>query len=493
MNCVQKGYPWYPDYLLNTTRLDDLKQFGLNVVRLGTMWSGVEPNEGEYNATYVAILKQIVENLSDRGIYVMMDMHQDCLSSSFPPSYDGVPVWLIDSFPPPANPHPWPLESINAWAMNYLTQAVSESFQHIYNNTNNALDKWADFWAHVTINFKDYSSVLGYNLMNEPWVGDYFDRKRLLLPGIAGTQNLQPAYDVINERIRQHDREGIIFYEPVSYGQLFENDLIGAGFDHVPGGVQYRNVSAYSYHMYCLWLEATDSQAPDARKEAARARCENVLLPRIIESTIENVDKTGGGSFLTEFGLCKTSGTEINIECEVFLRLADYYLQSWIEWDYNDRKWYTSDGNRIQSKVTWYVRPYAQAVAGIPSNMEFDPETLDFTIVYDLDPTIDADTEIFVPDEKYVNGYDVSVTSPMEWRVEEEEQKVYVYSDGSLPVGYTVTVTIKPANPQTTSDPSESPKPTSDISGTDSIHVHAHNRYMGLSAVICILSLLCLK
>jgi endoglycosylceramidase len=60
VNCVNKEYPWYPEYMLNETRLDDLEKSGMNVVRLGTMWSGVEPIEGVYNDTYIDILRNIV-------------------------------------------------------------------------------------------------------------------------------------------------------------------------------------------------------------------------------------------------------------------------------------------------------------------------------------------------------------------------------------------------------------------------------------------------
>jgi endoglycosylceramidase len=61
VNSVYKGFPWYFAYLLNDTRLDDLERFGMNVVRLGTMWSGVEPEEGVYNQTYIDILQNIIQ------------------------------------------------------------------------------------------------------------------------------------------------------------------------------------------------------------------------------------------------------------------------------------------------------------------------------------------------------------------------------------------------------------------------------------------------
>ena len=57
-------------------------------------------------------------------------------------SYDGVPRWLIDKFPESPNPYPWPLEKIEHWEEGYLTQAVSLAFQHLYNNTADAIKRY---------------------------------------------------------------------------------------------------------------------------------------------------------------------------------------------------------------------------------------------------------------------------------------------------------------------------------------------------------------
>jgi endoglycosylceramidase len=66
------------------------------------MWSGVEPEPQAYNITYINIMKQIVELLESNNIFVLFDMHQDVLSSRTG-TYDGIPTWLYDRFPPPAH------------------------------------------------------------------------------------------------------------------------------------------------------------------------------------------------------------------------------------------------------------------------------------------------------------------------------------------------------------------------------------------------------
>lgn len=119
-NFVNQGFPWYRSELLHPDNVASLAQIGINFIRLGyllffyvkylykiksfrMMWSGVEPEPQQYNVTYLNIVKQTVELLQSHGIFVLFDMHQDVLSSRTG-SYDGIPAWLYDRFPPPAHP-----------------------------------------------------------------------------------------------------------------------------------------------------------------------------------------------------------------------------------------------------------------------------------------------------------------------------------------------------------------------------------------------------
>ena len=62
------------------------------------MWSGVEPQPQKYNATYLDVMKNIIELLESNHIFVLLDMHQDILSSQTG-GYDGLPLWLYNRFP----------------------------------------------------------------------------------------------------------------------------------------------------------------------------------------------------------------------------------------------------------------------------------------------------------------------------------------------------------------------------------------------------------
>ena len=59
-----------------------------------------------------------------------------------------------------------------------------------------------------------------YEIINEPWAGNYFTDPTLLLPGVAGSTNLQPFYEKIAQAIRSVDNDTLIFYEPVTWGGM---------------------------------------------------------------------------------------------------------------------------------------------------------------------------------------------------------------------------------------------------------------------------------
>lgn len=67
INSVVKGPPWYDTKLLDEERQRDLAQvLGFNVIRLGTMWTGVQPEATDIvNDTYINTL-QVIPPLKNR-------------------------------------------------------------------------------------------------------------------------------------------------------------------------------------------------------------------------------------------------------------------------------------------------------------------------------------------------------------------------------------------------------------------------------------------
>lgn len=180
INSVQKNPPWVPNErahlnLTNTTQLELMKQWGFNVVRLGFMWAGVYPTAPDIiNTTYINEMMDIVHLLEDYGMYVIIDMHQDMLSTQFA-SYDGAPRWILDQLPPPKHNYPWPFKNEYLGFTAYVTESCGFAFQCLYSNKNNFEDYFQQYWITTAQFFHKTSSILAYELINEPWVGNRLD------------------------------------------------------------------------------------------------------------------------------------------------------------------------------------------------------------------------------------------------------------------------------------------------------------------------------
>jgi endoglycosylceramidase len=262
-------------------------------------------------------------------------------------------------------------------------------------------DHFATFWAKVASSLKD-KKILGYEIINEPWCGDIYSKPSLLLPGVAGAENLQPLYDVIAAAIREVDTNHIIFYEPVTWGMIFNGTVTGSGFTHVPGGEQFADKSVFSFHYYCWWW------SPDG--QLTKETCDKMFGPKIFDQATENVRIMGGSAMMTEWGLgCDPGYSGYEDECAPIMDLADEHLISWTDW------WWTgplmSGWNVKPEAVAVYSRTFAQSVAGTPTKMKYNSKNQDFELCFQVDPSISAPTEIYFNGEvHYPSGVRVLVT-----------------------------------------------------------------------------------
>ena len=139
---------------------------------------------------------------------------------------------------------------------------------------------------------------------------------------------------------------------------------------------------------------------------------------------------------------------------------ADRQLQSWTHWDlpgFGRTNPALNAEVNCESAATRHcmlnlVRPYAQAVAGEPLSMRFDPNTHAFVFAFKPDPSIGAPTELFLPPYRYPDGYQVQLepadafsaapcpTHPNKLCVSPRKSLA-----GRMAASVTVTVTRRPA------------------------------------------------
>eukprot|EP01126_Amoeba_proteus_P055817 TRINITY_DN6951_c0_g2_i3.p1 TRINITY_DN6951_c0_g2~~TRINITY_DN6951_c0_g2_i3.p1 ORF type:complete len:466 (-),score=64.19 TRINITY_DN6951_c0_g2_i3:49-1446(-) len=419
IQAVEKGFPWYSEWGLNKTQVELYGSWGINMVRLGWMWSGFNPNPQEFNQTYYEIEKLIVDNFAEAGIYTLLDTHQDCFSSKFC-LYDGIPLWVANKSKA-RDPFPFPFtgDCSRNWEENCLTEAAGQAYQDLYDNVGGMRDDFVNFWSESSQRWKGNTNVIGYELINEPFAGDIYKDPLLLLPGNAGRWNLQPFYAFLSSAIRQNDLDHLIFYEPVTWGMVFEGKVVGSGFSQVPGGDDFRNRSVLSYHYYCSSFGSE------------RVLCDDVIGPEIFRAIGEDLAAMGGSSMLTEFGGPDTIPETVDV-----MDTADDFLQSWLLWD---------DFSQVPSGdlKAILIRTYARAVAGKPLTMKFDSKTNDFHFCFLLDLSIKAPTEIFVPvSEKYGGKPNIKTTTNIVGKLSTENNLLELFPTSNIGGEACVDVTV---------------------------------------------------
>lgn len=152
--CDESLFKWFHDQ-------------GYNIIRMGLIWDGVEPEPGVYDDVYLSKIKQQINWAERHGIYVFLDMHQDLYSVLYS---DGAPEWatLTDGLPHITG---------DMWSDAYLSSpAVNRALDNFWKNApaldNSGLqDHYAAMWKHVVNFFGDCSNIIGYDIMNEPYPG----------------------------------------------------------------------------------------------------------------------------------------------------------------------------------------------------------------------------------------------------------------------------------------------------------------------------------
>ena len=395
INRIEKHNNYYYDEMLEMVESDKLKDLGFNVVRLQWMWNAFEPVNNQFNLSYFNKIEHIVNNLGKNGIYTILDSHQDELGDKYCSQY-GLPLWAMNKIIINNSNYkfPWPFSgncSTRQWSENLLSYELSYGFQNLYDNINGIQDDFIHFWQKSLEVWKNNPYILGCELINEPFIGDFYKDPLLFLPGEAGKSNLMPFYNKVSKEIRKYDYNRILFYEPITWGMIYDNKIFGNGLNQVPGGIEYSNTSVYSYHYYCSAFVLNSEKHLILRKDV----CDKYLAPKIFKNTLEHINSVGGSSFLTEFGAC--SNDDLLDECNYIVNTANQNFQSWTDYTY-------AQVENLSFSKNWtsvYSKPYAQAISGVPINTSINDDK--FELYFNINTSISEPTIVYYKKFKNIN------------------------------------------------------------------------------------------
>ncbi len=418
----------------------NFKKWGFNVIRLGIIWDGLEPEPGIYNEAYLTKIDQQIEWAKAAGLYVFLDMHQDLFSVKYS---DGAPEWAtLDE----GKPH----VTGSVWSDAYLiSPAVQTAWDNFWANQPvedgmGVQDHYANAWKHVANRYEGNATVIGYDMMNEPFAGSdaqYFmpvlftayaqlvsqetgkpmtaeevgamwgdtQSRYEALQAVATKERfsqvmdavyelnsefekgpLQAFYQKVADAIRSVDRDKILFFNH-SY-------FCNSGVSTALRPVQDRNgqadsLVAYAAHGYDLLVDTDQlSNSSDERLE--------LIFERIYRSGQSmNVPVLIG-----EWGALGGESPGRTALARKNLGLFEKFLFSNTYWAYGLG---TENYSYFKNGV---VRPYPVKISGHLKAYSYQVETGVFSCKWTESSDVNAPTRIYIPDLNLVSRDQIMVT-----------------------------------------------------------------------------------
>jgi Cellulase (glycosyl hydrolase family 5)/Glycoside hydrolase family 5 C-terminal domain len=469
--------------------LDLLKRLGFNFIRLLISWKAIEPKPNPNldeilpeGRRYLGYVKEIIDELYKRDLYVLLDFHQDIAHETY--GGDGFPDWALAIDSKHKKPKPSNLRDKKwqfAYMINKLVKNTLKSFwENNLTNTEAGLENYPvrthlEKTVGQTVRFfnshdmndpqkqteaeKGHPAVIGVEPFNEPHPVGIKDFE---------TKLLFQYYLNVNSEIRKYDDKIFLFIEPGVDWTLSERDdsmpksisgpfnlkrTFNLGFVRntmVEGKVLKKNIQTYlpkdpnslehlknrsvlSFHYYEP-MAILDSFAkipdniyrfkrewPDIFAQLVKAATDRDLIP-----------------FLTEFGAIQ-GGEQIREFVDLQFDQIESNLLDSTYWNYDlyntvegKDNWNLEDfsllgPNRVPRNIEVMARPYPLRSSAEPTLLFFDIESKYAAIILSGNVIKDVPTIIYVPYHyHYSPNFKVWTTGgQMEW--DKENQLVYWY------------------------------------------------------------------
>lgn len=442
---------------------DAMRELGFNVVRLLVMWKAIEPEPNpnpevlsEKGIKYLELLNEIINQLYKRGIYVIIDFHQDIANDLF--GGDGFPDWALGLTELQKQFISGLIRKDQFWMLQYqINLSVRKVLRCFWRQEQvNYNGRYYIPFAHLvkTIgatarffqsmnNGKGHPAIIGYELFNEPYPIEidekWFEEKELAEYYREAIQEIRSS-----TATQAGDTKSFIFMEPRmswtpyvdmehNFGDLDSLTDWGWHLDLPSITNDKRIVFAFHYYDFGLFIPGIH----DMQKNKDRWKS-------MFRKLYDEAAKRGGIPFLTEFGASNNWQESSNFESSLYKtvqraamdlqyqQVESCFLNS-TYWNYDfynkedtGDNWNFEDfsilgSNRKLRNEDIVARPYPMRSSAEPSQLKFDLKTKHGIMIFKGLP-VEAPTIIYVPQIiHYKNGFEAHATNDkMEWYEREQ-------------------------------------------------------------------------
>jgi endoglycosylceramidase len=348
---------------------DDCKrmaELGFTLLRLPIHWSAIEPERDRFDAAYLKRVDDVVACMAEHGIYTLIDVHQDAYSKEI--GEDGAPLWAI--VPAPTMLLEGPLTE-GELARRRFSAQVLDAFGSFFaeGDPHGLVAEYVEMLEHVATHFASDPYVLGIDLFNEPVTSASLVRTFMARAGEA-VHAVAPDLTVV--------------FEPTALWSQNGGERVRGAYP-VPG-------SAYAPHLYELSITGDTSKLETVTREDLLPAFETAAGEASAHESAWLIGELGAGPLTTNYE--KYLDLHYDLQDEFLVSSALWLWKessqgSWGLYDFADGTF-----SERPAMVEVVSRAHAQRIAGTPTSMVFDGESLRFS----YEEALDVPNVVYVPE-----------------------------------------------------------------------------------------------
>ena len=406
---------------------ESFKKWGFNVIRLGIIWDGLEPEPGVYNEEYLKKIDAQIELAKANELFVFLDMHQDLFSVKYS---DGAPEWAtLDEGK----------EHITGavWSDAYLiSPAVQTSWDNFWANKPvsdgvGVQDRYAKAWQHVVKRYADNPTVIGVDIMNEPFAGSealmympvMFNAYAQMISAETGKTisveevmmkwaDTKGRYEAL-KNVADKERFGKVMDAVYELNSAFESGPLQAFYQKVANAIREVSKDKILFFNHSYFCNSGVYTALEPFKLSNGEKDSQIVYAAHGYDLLVDTDELSNSSderLEMIFERIHASGQRMNIpvligewgalggESPGRLGLAHKNLRLFERFLFNNTYWAYHQGTEKYSYFKYgVVRPYPYVIAGSLNGYGYEPESGKLTCSWNEKAEIEAPTRIYVP------------------------------------------------------------------------------------------------